>query len=194
MNMSTHRFSMGGHYSNPYSSLYIGNLYFSDLSTLNIDNIDVIHSFDTLPTKQEFIKNYTNTFKVEYNPETNQLVENNKYYEYELNDFSDDSITINNEYITNNYVVVEGNTIIEGDSNDYTPLLQRIFISIIELPDKMYAKFEGLFSKDEEEEPEEPVEEEEPVEGEEPEEKEGEYTKVLDDILDFMKELPKKNW
>lgn len=96
-------------------SFTVGNVYFSDHSSINLSNNTIIHNAEEHPTREEFIRNYTSTFRVQYNQNTNQLVENNSSYVYNLEDFSDNSTTINNTYVTYNYIdIIEGT---EGGGN-----------------------------------------------------------------------------
>jgi len=117
------------------------DLYFS----LN-DNV-YPHNSNNLPTKNEFISNYTATFNVKYDKTTNELIENNNYYYYNVNDFNDNNTVINNTYIIEETKVVED----DGKENmetklNYTGLLQDITNAIKALPTQLYDKFKDLIT------------------------------------------------
>lgn len=143
-NSSTYKIDIT--YGNPISSLYIKNVYFSDFTSVTPDHIEVIYNEQNMITRQEFINNYTNHFNLQYDNSTNQLVQNDNYYTYNINDFSDHSVTIDNIYITNNYT-----NIIESENGgnvteqlNYTSLFEKIISSIKELPQQIREKFDDF--------------------------------------------------
>src|SRR5699024_2866859 len=116
-------------------------LYFS----LN-DNI-YPHNSNNSPTKNEFISNYTSTFNVKYDKTTNELIENNNYYYYNVNDFNDNNTVINNTYIIEETKVVEDDGKVNMETKlNYTGLLQDITNAIKALPTQLYDKFKDLIT------------------------------------------------